>query len=87
MHAIHQLKVDPEHWDKYMERFFYSIRKDDRGFNEGDYCLFQCTGEVVCGDTAVLAKILKITKHTDFPKGLKKDYCILDFEITSQTRL
>lgn len=83
MVKVHQLEVLPQYWEKYdCDENMTSIRHNDRNFQEGDFCEFQ----IVDGDPAetsprlLFKKIVHIIRHEDFPKGLKKDYCLLSLE-------
>ena len=80
MVKIHQLKVTHENWGKYdTTDDMWSIRHNDRDFKEGEYCQFQCIDAMdhIGQEQLIFKRINSILKHKDFPKGLKKDYCIL----------
>ena len=85
MKKVHQLKVNSNYWDKYLKTESWSIRKDDRGFNIGDYCLFQAVichqAPPNCEKTMVIKEITGITDHDNFGEGIADGYCILDLKL------
>ena len=67
---IHQLKIKQNFLnDIIANKKNFEIRNDDRNYAIGDLISFS-DGSLICEIT------YKLT-HTDFPEGLKKDYCIL----------
>ena len=56
----------------------FEVRKNDRNFKKGDTLILQAINENkdLTGQALTL-KIRYILKDSDFPKGIKKGYCVL----------
>lgn len=75
---IHDLKVKPENWNKYLKDESWSIRNDDRNFQENDICVFYQVRGVMCEDERVIVKLV-VKKTTGW--GIKDGNCILDLKL------
>ena len=87
MSKVHKLKVSIEHWNKYLEKDSWSIRKDDRNFKAHDICEFNLINksELFTSSWQVLHLIEDVLKHEDFPEGIQPGYCVLTLKLIKVT--
>ena len=88
---FHEIKVTPDHWDKYKHEICFSVRNDDRGFEEGDICIFRLwsapkgymnDSKEYMNDSYSIKRILAIHRGM----GMKCDYCILTLKAIADER-
>ena len=75
---IHKLKIQPKYFEQIRSGIkTFEIRKNDRGFNTGDYLLLQ---EWDCGYSGeeLIVRVTNILKDYQFP-GITSGYCIMSF--------
>jgi hypothetical protein len=76
MNTIHELKIEAEYFNLLLSgKKTYEIRKDDRGFREGETLYLREYQNKIYTGRILFKKIGHILRDQRF--GLKKDYCIM----------
>ena len=83
---VHDLKIQSQHFKDVVSGIKKAeIRKDDRGFNAGDYLqLNEINSEGVPTGEGVRVRITHIFRGGEY--GISKEYCVLSISLFALTR-